>query len=85
MSSNTPDTLLKLAADLTKLGSELAALAGKLAGAANTLAEEAANIAQDNAKPWGVDVQVAVRAGRYIGGTGTVGAATSGSVVEVKK
>ena len=76
MTSSTPDSLLKLAAELTKLGGELSAIGGRLAAAANTLAEEAANIAQENAKQWGVDVQVAVRSGRY---------GTPGSVIEVKQ
>lgn len=76
MSSSTPDTLLKLAAELTKLGGDLSAVGAKMAAAANTLAEEAANIALENSKQWGVDVQVAVRAGRY---------GEPSSVVEVKK
>jgi hypothetical protein len=58
MSHNTPDTLLKLAAELNKLGGELSAVGGKLAQAAKALEEEAANVALANAQRWGVDVQV---------------------------
>ena len=58
MSHNTPDSLLKLAADLNKLGGELCAIGGKLATAATTLEQEAANVALANAQRWGVDVQV---------------------------
>lgn len=58
MSHNTPDSLLKLAADLNKLGGELCAIGGKLAQAATTLEQEAANVALANAQRWGVDVQV---------------------------
>ena len=76
MSANTPDNLLKLASELSKLGADLAAVGGKLAEAATTLEQEAANIALENSKRWGVDVQVAVRAGAY---------GAPGSVVEVKK
>ncbi|KAI4621167.1 uncharacterized protein J4E87_006795 [Alternaria ethzedia] len=65
MSHNTPDNLLKLAADLNKLGGELCAIGGKLATAATTLEQEAANVALANAQRWGVDVQVAVRAGPH--------------------
>ena len=61
MSHNTPDNLLKLAADLNKLGGELCAIGGKLATAATTLEQEAANVALANAQRWGVDVQVCVR------------------------
>jgi hypothetical protein len=68
MSPSSPDTLLRLASDLTTLGAQLHDAGGKLAAAANTLAEEAANIAAENAKNWGVDVQVAVRAGPFRGG-----------------
>ncbi|KAH8641359.1 hypothetical protein IG631_04300 [Alternaria alternata] len=57
MSHNTPDSLLKLAADLNKLGGELCAIGGKLAQAATTLEQEAANVALTNAQRWGVDVQ----------------------------
>ncbi|KAL1799270.1 hypothetical protein ACET3X_003307 [Alternaria dauci] len=63
MSQNTPDNLLKLAADLNKLGGELCTIGGKLAQAATTLEQEAANVALANAQRWGVDIQVAVRAG----------------------
>ncbi|CAG5159666.1 uncharacterized protein ALTATR162_LOCUS5649 [Alternaria atra] len=65
MSHTTPDNLLKLAADLNKLGRELCATGGKLAQAATTLEQEAANVALANAHRWGVDVQVAVRAGPH--------------------
>ncbi|KAI4689730.1 uncharacterized protein J4E84_003910 [Alternaria hordeiaustralica] len=65
MSHNTPDNLLKLAADLNKLGGELCAIGGKLATAATALEQEAANVALANAQRWGVDVQVAVRAGPH--------------------
>jgi hypothetical protein len=58
MSHNTPDNLLKLAADLNRLGRELCAIGGKLAQAAMTLEQEAANVALENAHRWGVDVQV---------------------------
>jgi hypothetical protein len=58
MSHNTPDTLLKLAAELNKLGGELTAVGGKLAQTAKALEEEAANVALGNAQRWGVDVQV---------------------------
>jgi hypothetical protein len=58
MSQNTPDNLLKLAADLNKLGGELSAIGGKLAAAATALEQEAANVAFANAQRWGVDVQV---------------------------
>ena len=58
MSHNTPDTLLKLAAELNKLGGELTTVGGKLAQAAKALEEEAANVALVNAQRWGVDVQV---------------------------
>jgi hypothetical protein len=58
MSHNTPDTLLKLAAELNKLGGELTTVGGKLAQAAKALEEEAANVALANAQRWGVDVQV---------------------------
>jgi hypothetical protein len=37
MSHNTPDTLLKLAAELNKLGGELSSVGGKLAQAAKAL------------------------------------------------
>ncbi|CAO2647196.1 Nn.00g081180.m01.CDS01 [Neocucurbitaria sp. VM-36] len=76
MTSNTPDNLLRLASELSKLGAELASVGGKLAAAATTLEQEAANIALENSKRWGVDVQVAVRAGPY---------GTPGSVIEMKK
>ncbi|KAF1834138.1 hypothetical protein BDW02DRAFT_462282, partial [Decorospora gaudefroyi] len=55
MSHNTPDTLLKLAADLNKLGCELSAAGCKLAEAAKALEQEAANVALANAQRWGVD------------------------------
>jgi hypothetical protein len=58
MSQNTPDNLLKLAADLNKLGGELCTIGGKLATAATALEQEAANVAFANAQRWGVDVQV---------------------------
>jgi len=60
MPHNTPDNLLKLAADLNKLGGELCAIGGKLATAATTLEQEAANVALANAQRWGVDVQVCI-------------------------
>ncbi|KAA8617628.1 hypothetical protein PtrSN002B_008890 [Pyrenophora tritici-repentis] len=63
MSHNTPTTLLKLAADLSKLSTDLAAAGATLAAAAATLEQEAATVAWANAQRWGVDVQVAVRAG----------------------
>ncbi|KAF1847698.1 uncharacterized protein K460DRAFT_281563 [Cucurbitaria berberidis CBS 394.84] len=76
MAANTPDNLLKLASELSNLGAELAAVGGKLASAATLLEQEAANVALENSKRWGVDVQVAVRAGPY---------GTPGSFIEVKK
>jgi hypothetical protein len=66
MSHNTPDNLLKLAADLNKLGGELCAIGGKLATAAKALEEEAANVALANAQRWGVDVQVCNSLGSMI-------------------
>ncbi|EUC46199.1 hypothetical protein COCMIDRAFT_93576 [Bipolaris oryzae ATCC 44560] len=63
MSNTTPDTLLKLASELSTLGTTLSAAGTKLAAAAACLEQEAANIALANAQKWGVDVQVAVRAG----------------------
>ena len=63
MSHETPTKLLKLAADLSKLGTDLAAAGATMAAAAATLEQEAANVAWANAQRWGVDVQVAVRAG----------------------
>lgn len=78
MAVNTPDNLLKIAADLSKLGSDLAAASQTLSTAATSLEEEAANIALENSRQWGVDVSVAVRAGLY-------GAGGTNSVVEMKK
>jgi hypothetical protein len=66
MSHNTPDTLLKLAAELNKLGGELTTVGGKLAQAAKALEEEAANVALANAQRWGVDVQVSRHSIRWI-------------------
>ncbi|KAL6154752.1 hypothetical protein ACJQWK_01189 [Exserohilum turcicum] len=63
MADSTPDTLLKLASELSALGVSLAAAGTKLAAAAAVLEQEAANVAVMNAQRWGVDVQVAVRAG----------------------
>ncbi|KAL7776145.1 hypothetical protein CFE70_006558 [Pyrenophora teres f. teres 0-1] len=63
MSHNTPTALLKLASDLSKLGTDLTTASVTLAAAAATLEQEAANVAWANAQRWGVDVQVAVRAG----------------------
>ena len=57
-STSTPDTLLKLAADLSTLGLTLSAAGTKLAAAAASLEQEAANVALANAQRWGVDVQV---------------------------
>lgn len=70
MSHNTPDSLLKLAADLNKLGGELCAIGGKLAQAATTLEQEAANVALTNAQRWGVDVQVCGSLARTISVSG---------------
>ncbi|EMD67383.1 hypothetical protein COCSADRAFT_352245 [Bipolaris sorokiniana ND90Pr] len=63
MSNTTPDTLLKLASELSTLGTSLSAAGTKLAAAATCLEQEAANIALLNAQKWGIDVQVAVRTG----------------------
>ena len=57
MSHTTPDTLLKLAAELSSLGVSLSAAGTKLAAAAAVLEQEAANVALANAQRWGVDVQ----------------------------
>lgn len=67
MSHETPTTLLKLAADLSKLGTSFNEAGATLAAAAATLEQEAANVAWANAQRWGVDVQVAVRAGPSYG------------------
>lgn len=58
MSHTTPDTLLKLAGELSSLGVSLSAAGTKLAAAAAILEQEAANVALANAQRWGVDVQV---------------------------
>jgi hypothetical protein len=58
MSDTTPDTLLKLASELSTLGVSLSAAGTKLAAAAACLEQEAANVALANAQRWGVDVQV---------------------------
>ena len=58
MSNTTPDTLLKLASELSTLGTSLSAAGTKLAAAAACLEQEAANIALLNAQKWGIDVQV---------------------------
>lgn len=60
MADSTPDTLLKLASELSALGVSLAAAGTKLAAAAAVLEQEAANVAVMNAQRWGVDVQVSL-------------------------
>lgn len=78
MTPETPETLLKLAGELSTLSAELSVVGAKLSLAATALEQEAANVAAENSKQWGVNVQVAVRAGPY-------GAMGSGSEVVVHK
>lgn len=70
--NNTPTTLLALASDLSKLSADLTTAGAKLSTVAAALEQEAVNIALANAQRWGVDVQVAVRAGpgMYCAGNG---------------
>ncbi|RMZ68055.1 phytanoyl- dioxygenase [Pyrenophora seminiperda CCB06] len=82
MSHDTPASLLKLAASLQKIGTDLAAVGATLAAAAASLEQEAANVAWANAQRWGVDVQVAVRAGPPHG-FGQQGQGTGGGEVVV--
>lgn len=81
MAPSTPDTLLKLASELTEIGKALGSTGSRLEAVASTLAEEAANVAAENAKAWGVDVKVAVRAGPW----GAIGVNAEGKEVSVKK
>jgi len=78
MTSETPDSLLRLAGELSKLSAELSTIGGKLALVATALEQEAANVAAENTKRWGVNVQVAVRTGPY-------GAMGNGSEIIVQK
>lgn len=79
MTSQTPQNLLALASQLSTLSTELCTVGGKLATAAAALEQEAANVAAENAKQWGVNVHVAVRAGPWSGAEG------GGSEVMVQK
>jgi NADH:ubiquinone oxidoreductase subunit F (NADH-binding) len=72
--SATPTTLLSLASTLSSLASDLASASTKLSTVAGALEQEAANVALANATRWGVDVQVAVRAGPEMYVTGNDGA-----------
>ena len=58
MSHTTPETLFKLAGELSSPGVSLSAAGTKLAAVAAILEQEAANVALANAQRWDVDVQV---------------------------
>jgi hypothetical protein len=78
--STTPTTLLSLASTLSSLAADLASASSKLSTVAAALEQEAANVALANAARWGVDVQVAVRAGPGMYATGN-----NGEMVKVVK